>query len=407
MIILGRITIILMAGLALVMGEAGRAVASETPASTVEFKVTGPVVTVYDWKTQRCEPSDVPDAAARAFRDTSGKIHLFAASDKARPFLGSSLDNLRHSCQVVYQGNRSNSLEKFDDEGWLESFFTQNGRDVIALVSMDYHPGRHKLPCLNDNAKSGRCWYSAITLAQSSDGGDTFLNSSSPGRVIVAPPMKFSMSFTRPEGAFVPSNIIHVGGSFFFLVSMSMTEGGKAGECLFRSDNIMDASSWRAWDGKSYSIHLEDPYKRHVDKAEFSSENITAQNLCEPVKSLAAAPVRTLLKLSKGGYLAVSVAAVTSNPNVPTVVAQTSQDLINWSRPVEVVSVPIYEANGGRKGRSAFYYPSLIDPNSKSPSFDSIDGSEVYLFLTRMTYGAGVDRDLVRIPLKILDRSNF
>ena len=393
----GRVcSIVIMSCFLFYLGRNG-ALANEVP-SLVSFNVAGPVVTVFDWKAQHCDRSDIPDASARAFRDSAGTLHLFAASNQARAFLGKSLDSLDHTCKVSYEAGHSQSPSAFDDEGWLESFFTLDGRDIVALISMDYHPGRHKLSCGTNKGAVGLCWYSAITLAKSLDGGITFLEDFNKSHVVVPPSDKFSSTSIQPDGAFVPSNIIEVRGSFFVLVSVSKTKDGRGGECLFRSNDIMNASSWEAWDGKAYAIRMESPY----DRAESLSQAASGQKLCSPIRSLAAAPVRTLLKISKGGYLSVSLGSLPSNPHVQTVIAQTSEDLINWSQPVQVASLPIYRANGGEKGQVAFYYPSLIDPDSKSLSFDSIDGSVVYLFLTRITYGAGVDRDLVRIPLEVI-----
>ena len=50
-----------------------------TPAAAAALAVDGPAEVVTDWATDRCAGNDIPDAAARAFRDTNGQVHLFAA----------------------------------------------------------------------------------------------------------------------------------------------------------------------------------------------------------------------------------------------------------------------------------------------------------------------------------------
>lgn len=361
--------------------------------SSVRFEVLGPPVSVYDWQAQHCSTSDVPDAAARAFRDASGKVHLFASSSEARQFVGSSLSNVEHSCSISYQADHSASPAAFDDEGWLESFFTANGRDVIALVSMDYHPGRHMLRCGDKNSDAGSCWYSAITLAISIDGGYSFSNELKSKRVVVAPDRKFDPIQTKPEGAFVPSNIVRSGQYLYFLASVSRTGSGHGGECLYRSAAAEGGERWDAWDGSKFSSISEDPYHQQSQGS--------PKALCAPVEGLSVLPVRTLLRLRNSAYLAVGVGQVTPGAK-KTIVAQTSNDLFHWQAPVEVADLPIYQANEGAPGEKAYYYPSLLDPNSKSLSFDTVDGDNLYLFLTQVTYGQGMHRNLVRVPVKII-----
>ena len=64
------------------------------------FQVGAPTL-VYDTGRDGCEPVDVPDAPAEAFRDASGTIHFFAASATNRAMLGRSFDTLQRDCTVV------------------------------------------------------------------------------------------------------------------------------------------------------------------------------------------------------------------------------------------------------------------------------------------------------------------
>src|SRR5580693_5148238 len=62
----------------------------------------GPRVAAFDTQKDSCEQTDIPDAAARAFRDYKGTIHLIASHSVTRAGLGPTLESTKHNCQVVY-----------------------------------------------------------------------------------------------------------------------------------------------------------------------------------------------------------------------------------------------------------------------------------------------------------------
>ena len=63
-------------GLVVALGVTGEARAYDFPDPRVQ--PTGSPVTVFDWTTDRCEDADIPDTPARAFRDPTGQVSLFA-----------------------------------------------------------------------------------------------------------------------------------------------------------------------------------------------------------------------------------------------------------------------------------------------------------------------------------------
>ena len=84
------------------------------------------------------------------------------------------------------------------------------------------------------------------------------------------------------------------------------------------------------------------------------------------------------------------------------VFAATSRDLLRWSEPVRVL-----EGRGERAWRCGepppLAYPSLLDPASGSPNFETVGGAAM-LFLTRFNprgCRTGMDRDLIRIPVML------
>ncbi|MDH5506958.1 MAG: hypothetical protein OEZ02_07030, partial [Anaerolineae bacterium] len=46
------------------------------PYPNAVLKIVGEEEIVFDWTTDRCERENIPDLAARAFRDAGGQVHL-------------------------------------------------------------------------------------------------------------------------------------------------------------------------------------------------------------------------------------------------------------------------------------------------------------------------------------------
>ena len=61
---------------------------------------------------------------------------------------------------------------RFDDREWIAAPYTTDGRTVYALVHDEYQGDKHPGRC--PSGEYLKCWYNAITLARSTDGGRTF-----------------------------------------------------------------------------------------------------------------------------------------------------------------------------------------------------------------------------------------
>ena len=77
--------------------------------------LVGPEQMVFQWSRSSCEPIDVPDAPARAFRDSKGNVELIAASYVNRRFIGPDLDHLAHPCDIVMPSQYDPNPAGFDD----------------------------------------------------------------------------------------------------------------------------------------------------------------------------------------------------------------------------------------------------------------------------------------------------
>jgi hypothetical protein len=75
------------------------------PDPTTPNFLDGSAVAVFDTRKDSCEQIDIPDAAARAFRDYKGTIHLIASHYVMRAGLGPTLETVKHNCQIAHQSS--------------------------------------------------------------------------------------------------------------------------------------------------------------------------------------------------------------------------------------------------------------------------------------------------------------
>jgi hypothetical protein len=366
----------------------------QAPPPLVSLRVAGPEEVVFDHATQGCDILDIPDDAARAFRDRKGVVHLMASHYLNRAMLGPDLDHVQRDCHVVYQASANPDPSQFDDFGWLETFYTADGIHVHALISMDYHPFRHNLPCGSTPAEDRDCWYSALVQADSKDGGRNFTTPKEASqRLVATAPYQFDPNHSPTTGALVPTNIIQWKGYYYTLISSANDRAQPGGDCIMRTQHLDAPGSWRAWDGKGYNLAFIDPYP--------TAPADPAMHVCTTVGADGRlfSPVRTLLKFDSGGFIAVMVGP--TDKNDMTIYASTSLDLINWSRPIAFAKLPIYgrgSSCAATPGKQVYYYPSLLDPHSSARNFETV-GNTAYLYATRYAYCANMKRDLVRYPI--------
>jgi hypothetical protein len=139
------------------------AAAGSTGGRVLHAVLEGSRVSVFDTSTESCELIDIPDAPARAFRDYLGTVHLVSSHYVLRASLGPTLDSVRHSCEVAYRSKHDPNPAHFDDATWLDSFYSVDGRTVVALGHMEYHGWEHPGMCSTRNYTAA-CWYNADTL---------------------------------------------------------------------------------------------------------------------------------------------------------------------------------------------------------------------------------------------------
>jgi hypothetical protein len=379
------LALLILVLLPLVGGGAARASASP------RVRVVGKPQVVFDWSRQACSREEEPDLPARALRDASGRVHLFLSHYETYRMSGPNLGRVRPRCRAVMASPEDPDPRHFRDRRWIASPFTFDGRHVWALVHQEYQGNRHPGRC--PEGAYFPCWYNAITLARSSDGGRTFRQGQAPRQLVAASSRRYRHG-RGPTGVFAPSNLVRRGRHLYALVRVR-EPGQPSGDCLIRTGDIATAGSWRAWDGSSFNVAFEDPYRerssppsrcRRIAPDEISemTESLTFSNALDRYILVGIAGPRTRSAHERGIYFSFS------------------EDLIHWS-PRRLI-LPVDTLHTYRCGDTGpIAYPSLIDPGSSSLNFETT-GRRPFLYFTKFRYRGcrkTPDRDLMRVRVSI------
>lgn len=369
-------------------------------AASLEITVSGPPQTVFDWSSMRCETWDVPDVPARAWRGADGNIHLLASHFRNRVMSGPDFDSLRQDCAVVFEGGGRDAPALHDDRGWIGSTYTGDGETVFALVHNEFQG--HRRPALCPAARYMACWRNSLTMALSRDGGHSFRQEPPPRHYVAGLPYPYGGAAGKPTGYFNPSNMIEKDGYYYAFFWAEDFRAQRRGACLMRTRDFADRTSWRAWDGAAFSIAFIDPSAGEPRDPQ--------HHVCTPLapSRLTGFVASVVRHRPSGLYLALMATVRSSRPDgeqVAGIYAATSPDLLVWSSPILVAALPMqfrYACSDG----AAFFYPSLLDPDSPSRNFEDTD-DRANLYLTKIYLDEcqlGARRDLVRVPLIIAVR---
>jgi hypothetical protein len=361
---------------------------------------------LYHYRRDACDPHDLPDVPARAFRDAQGKIRLLATNFVHRALVGDSFASLRKLCDVVYRPAQHAEPSLYDDKAWIQAVYTLDGITVHALLSADYHEYRHSKNC-PFGADTNRCWYNAITAGVSTDGGHSFRTlKDPPAHYVAGPQMRYDLNAERSVGFFTTSNVLHYRGHYYALV---YTGGGFAqqrrGVCVLRTATMEEPGSWRAWDGTGYEYAFADP-SRGGDRPDDPG--------CRPVSpSYLNGPLRSvLLHKPTGLFVGIMLTAGSTREtrDARGVYYTLSRDLVEWSRPQPLFIAPTRAevkrlSDGRSEANAAIDYPSLIDHASPGDNFEFLAG-EPYLYYVELPVANGKltgERWLVRRRLTIVN----
>jgi hypothetical protein len=134
-------------------------------------------------------------------------VQLIASHYTNRRMSGPDLDHLTRDCGVLIPSHYNPDPARFDDREWIRSTYTLDGTTVFALVHDEYQG--HTRPGRCPSGEYFACWYNAVTLAASTDGGATFEHAApQPGHLVASIPYPY-VSHSGPIDIFQPSNIAH------------------------------------------------------------------------------------------------------------------------------------------------------------------------------------------------------
>lgn len=352
------------------------------PGPSLRLELAGPETPAL-LDTPACGGRDWPDAPARAVR-VHGETWLFSADPVNRVNAGPDLLHLRHRCAVVFEGAGNDDPAAFDDQTWIASIWTPDGRTVHAVLHNEFQGHRRRALC-----PTGRymdCWHNTLTAAVSDGGPFRRL----PGTVAVLP-YRFGETGLGHKGYFNPSNIVtHEGAQFMF--AFATQAGAQApGNCLLRTTRVADPAAWRAWGGDGFTVAFANPYAGPVTPERHVCTPVGAGSLRWPVTSL-------VRHAATGTFLAIMHNAARGGG----VHYATSPDLLHWSAPAALM--PGAGPGGFQCGDPPpMFYPSLLDPGSPDRNFETV-GSTGQLFATRFgvtNCRPGPERNLVRWLVRI------
>ncbi len=160
------------------------AAAQTSTVPTITGSLAGPRKAIFVTPKESCNANDVPDAMARAFRDSTGTVHFTAASSDLFQSLGPNLDSLVRSCTAAFRSANDPNPAHFNDQAWLDSFFTLDGKKIAALTHTEYHGWAIQGEChVQGNNQYSACEYDSDTYHQSNDGGYHFKSFKAPAKL--------------------------------------------------------------------------------------------------------------------------------------------------------------------------------------------------------------------------------
>jgi hypothetical protein len=360
---------------------------------------------VFDWTTDRCEDLNIPDIAARAFRGADGTVQMWIGHFVSYRMVGPDLDHLESDCRApVMDSDFDPDPAMFNDSEWPATPYTEDGTTIYAIVHNEYRGDTHDAarPGQCPSHESLTCLDTSVTMAISTDGGASFHDiQEPPNHMIATMPYTFNDQGV-PSGLRQPSNIIKGRDGYFYVYTNISDYPKRAGDfppqwvCAMRTNDLSDPTSWRYWNGDSFSGRFVNPYLEPQEPNASKCQPLEHDDLSASVQE--SVTYNTALER----YIMVGISFYPNSPDPRWgVYYSLSDDLIHWTQRkliMEVITTPNVENDA----TDPFYaYPSLLDPDSQDMNFGTTD-QDFYLYLTHLNAGGlSLDRDLVRYPIHI------
>lgn len=379
---------------ALTLAACGPKIAAPAPGA----KIVGPRETVFDASADACDALDYPDLPARAIRDRTGAVHVYIAHMVNRRLTGPDFDHLEHPCAPALRSGDDPRPARYDGLEWIAAPYTTDGHVVHALVHNEFQ-GQRQPPDVCPSRVYRSCWYNAVTLARSDDGGRTFTHKPPPEHFVAGVPYRYVPDIGH-VGVFTPSNIVRDerDGFLYSLVQVQEHRAQARGACVMRTRTPERADSWRAWDGDGFDLQFANPYVTPGLRPQ--------RKVCAPVSTDEIQDMTQSLTWNTyfDRWLLVGRAGRFDRRKGSVVWGfyfSLSDDLVEWTDRTLLMQAELpwtYRCGD----RPPVNYPSVIDPSSRSRTYATSD-RRIHLYFTRFNQSGctqTADRDLVRVPVE-------
>jgi hypothetical protein len=311
--------------------------------------------------------------------------------------IGPDFDHLVRDCTPVLSSLLDPNPAHYNFHQFLNGTYTENGRDVYALLHNEWHGWEIPGACPAGPGKR-RCGVGAVTFAVSHNNGDSYTEAPAPDNFVATVPPRPTLDDPR-TGLFQATAPVKLGNYFYSIALIGAFGDQNAGACMMRSKDVTDPTGWRGWDGTGFGVRFRNPY--------YEGSGPGVDNTCEP------ADYENILAMSRSitfntvlNKFVLTGSAVKFDPassqNVFGFYFSLSDDLVHWSSRQLLLQIPstLSHQCGGPDAGS---YPALIDPGATDPNFRITDDT-VDLYYTVSHYNAAcqqtLDRDLVRVPVQ-------
>jgi hypothetical protein len=311
-------------------------------------EILGSEITVFHWAADRCDAEDIPDVSLRVLNDGNREAEILSSNSNNRfRRLDLSTMHVRPACASALKSGRQADPNLYNDFSWLAAL-ASDGKAVHALIHHEYHANDHAGKCRYRVYE--QCWYNTITYARSDDGGQTF-HQSVPPKVIAAPPFPQEEGQGKRRGFFNPSNIIFYQGYWWTFIYTSGWNGQHFGSCLFRSPDVSEPGSWRAYNGTGFTADFPDPYVSH------------AKNDVPTCLPIFDQTVGSISRTSDGRFVAAFIKREEAKgPGQKSrffVDLAWSDDLIHWSAPEQLTTITDV-ATSDCSANARYAFPALV-----------------------------------------------
>lgn len=355
-----------------------------TSRAGVAVAIAGPEQVIFDSPSQGCGPDDFVDEPFRIVRTSTGVLATAGAYSNYF-FRGNSIYKFGRDCSSNFSAGLDERPEAFDYKAWLMTLWTADGVNIHALAHEEFVGGQIPGRCINPGTYE--CNYKAIIPYVSHDSGKTFERASTVP--VAAPQQVQSPAISQMLGYEIISNIVKRGPYHYFLVNMVPDVGQTGHICIFRT---LDPAQPGEWKYRSNANWVDPHYSAYSGMA--------APPDCTPVSGLHGIPWSLLRRRGTNEYIALTTSG-SKTPNRIDVLVATSSDLINWSAPSVVMTLPA-SWNAGCDLPYKYNYFSLVDKGS-GRNFEVIDSSATLYMARIKTDGCRLtkERDLIAVPVTI------